>query len=487
MDERSYAAVYEVTRGLRMLLRSQLSQIVASAVVTLLPPGDTLPDASGVNLYLYRVDESAMSRNAPWPGDRHNPPGTRPALALVLSYLLTPLGAKPTDDSFDTGDDAHTMLGAAMMTLHQNPVLTRTHIAGFDADTVFPQYLLDSFEQITVRLQHTTLDELSKIWSTINKPYRLSVAYEISIAELTPSIPPEAGGGIVAITGVNVIPIMTPAISELVPSIVALAHVNGAVAGNEVELRGSGFWMSGRQPLVTVGGTRATVKTVPPPTNERMTIVLPTSIDAGPDANVVVTLAGRESLPSTLVVTPWLARIVPVRTALDPALGDADRKLVLTGIGFVAPREVLFTRSAGTTSSNTFDAGATDSRLVVTIPPALANGAYDVRVVLNDGNATATNARTLQVVPLVSAIAAARVPGPHAQQVHELTIDGARLLGTEIRLLIDGVSHIVAPASPVSTTHLVITLGRLLDAGPHEVVVIVDGSVSRVISLEVAP
>ena len=65
MEPRSYAAVFQVTRGLRMLLHSQLTKVLSSAIVSVLPPGDTLPDVSGVNLYLYRVDESPMTRNVP--------------------------------------------------------------------------------------------------------------------------------------------------------------------------------------------------------------------------------------------------------------------------------------------------------------------------------------------------------------------------------------------------------------------------------------
>ncbi|HYK05704.1 MAG TPA: DUF4255 domain-containing protein [Thermoanaerobaculia bacterium] len=489
MEERNYAAVFEVTRGLRMLLHSQLSKIVSNAVVTLLPPGDTLPESSGVNLYLYKIDESSMSRNTPWPGDRRTPPGTRPALGLVLSYLLTPLGARPTESNFDTGDDAHTMLGVAMMTLHENPVVTRTHIDGFDADVVFKPYILESYENITVTLQHTSLEELSKIWSTINKPYRISVVYQVTFVELTPSAPPEAGGGIVLSTGLTVVPIMSPVITEVVPPVTAVARVpGGAITANEIELRGSAFLVEGRQPQVTVGGTRATVKSTPPPTSDRLTVVLPTVLKAGPDVDVVVTAGGRDSVPAVLTVTPWLARLQPVRTALDAALGDADRKLVLTGNGFTAPlREVLFTRAGTTASSATFDGGATDTRAVVTIPPALANGAYEVRLVLDDGPRTATNARTLQVVPLISNAAAAVVVGDLGTNVHRLTIDGARLDGTDLRVLIDGVSYSVKPASPVSPTQVVLTLGRLLDAGAHQLSVVIDGSVSRPVPLEVAP
>src|SRR5437868_4392764 len=100
----SFEAINQVTRGLRQLLASQLTKVSASAVVTLLPPGDTLPDVSGVNLYLYRVMESPFTRNRPWPGDRATAPSDQPALALQLSYLLTPLGTKPAPDT-NVGDD----------------------------------------------------------------------------------------------------------------------------------------------------------------------------------------------------------------------------------------------------------------------------------------------------------------------------------------------------------------------------------------------
>src|SRR5215471_1030549 len=158
----SFDAINEVTRGLRMLLHSQLVRTSASAVVTLLPPGDNLPAVSGVNLYLYRVVESPSSKNQPWPGDRVTPPSARPALGVDLSYLLTPLGTRPDDASFQLGDDAHTMLGVAMLTLHENPILNDVHIPGFDADQVLPPFRLNSFEQIKVTLMPTNLGVLSK-------------------------------------------------------------------------------------------------------------------------------------------------------------------------------------------------------------------------------------------------------------------------------------------------------------------------------------
>jgi hypothetical protein len=211
----SYAAINDVTRGIRMLLHSQLVRVSSSAVVSLLPPGDALPQVSGVNLYLYRVTESPFTKNQPWPGDRMTRPSDRPALGLQLHYLLTPLGTQPTDASFSEGDDAHTMLGLAMLTLQEHPVLNDVHLpalpasgglnetTGFDSDALLPDYLLNSYEKIKIMLAPAGIEELSKIWATINQPFRLSVAYEISLVEITPTTPPPVQGGIVLRTGLE--------------------------------------------------------------------------------------------------------------------------------------------------------------------------------------------------------------------------------------------------------------------------------------------
>ena len=156
-------------------------------------------------------------------------PFARPALGLDLFYLLTPLGVRPDDASFQLGDDAHTMLGMAMLTLQENPILNDVHIPGFDADTVLPPFLLDSYERIKVTLMPTNLEELSKIWATINQPYRLSVAYEVSLVQLTPTPPPLVSGGIVLSTGVNVVTLDAPRLAELAPAVGASPAKRGEI------------------------------------------------------------------------------------------------------------------------------------------------------------------------------------------------------------------------------------------------------------------
>src|SRR5438270_4695447 len=283
----SVAAVYEVTRAIRMLLHSQLISVSPGAVVTLLPPGDALPEVSGVNLYLYRVAESPFTKNQPWRGDRNTPPGSQPAVGLTLFYLLTPLGTKPDDASFQVGDNAHLMLGAAMLTLAENPNLNNVHLPAFDADTVLQPFLQDSFEQIKITLMPTNIEELSKIWATINQPYRLSVAYEVSLVELTPTPPPPVSGGIVTSTGLVVITLDAPRLASLNPPRGPVARIAGAVVQpNALALDGFGFSFPGQAPAVQFGGQPVTVNSLPAPTDTSLTVTLPTALDAGPQEDV---------------------------------------------------------------------------------------------------------------------------------------------------------------------------------------------------------
>jgi hypothetical protein len=468
-----------------MLLHSQLARVSTSAVVTLLPPGDNLPTVSGVNLYLYRVVESPSTKNQPWPGDRATPPSARPALGLELSYLLTPLGIRPDDASFQLGDDAHTMLGMAMLTLQENPVLNDVHITGFDADTVLPPFLLNSYERIKVTLMPTNLEELSKIWATINQPYRLSVAYEVSLVQLTPTPPPPVSGGIVLATGVNVITLDAPRLAGLAPAVGALAHIDGSgvLVANELGISGSGLSFPGQAPIVRIGGQPVTVQSTPAPTDTALTVSLPTDLDAGPQADIRVALHGRTSTPLVFTVSPWLATMTPIRTALDPTR-PVDLQLVLHGHDFTTtPSAVRFDGPGGTTTVTVFGAGGSDVQATVSIPTTLVNGIYNVRLVLNDAASSISNAGTLEVLPHLASPIGLAVMTVAGNTVHQLTLNGARLNGSDIRLLIDEVTYLIG--ANANATQVVYTLGRLLSAGSHSVAINVNGQTSRSVGLEV--
>jgi hypothetical protein len=485
----SYAAINDVTRGIRMLLHSQLVRVSSPAVVSLLPPGDTLPQVSGVNLYLYRVTESPFTRNQPWPGDRTTPMSHRPALGLQLHYLLTPLGAPPTDANFSEGDDSHTMLGLAMSTLQEHPVLNDVHLpalpasgglnatSGFDADAVLPGYLLNRYDKIKIMLSAVGIEELSKIWATINQPYRLSVAYEISLVEITPPQYPPVQGGIVLRTGLDVIVLQAPLLESLSPAVGALVHITstGGLEPNEILIDGSGLSAAGRLPTVTIGGQPVTLQPTSPPVESSLSVTLPTDLDAGPQADVRVTLNGRVSVPLSFSVTPWLSMVTPVRTELM-----ANQKLTLHGMGFTTtPSGVYFDGVGAPSGLIALDPGATDIEASVTIPP-LPNGIYRVRIVLGDAARSASNSRSLEVIPRIGTVLLSSGSPPGSSTV--LTVNGARLAGNDIRLLLDGVAFQAPPnANPVQ---LVYTFNRSIDPGRHTLAVAIEGHLSHTMDLD---
>jgi hypothetical protein len=370
------------------------------------------------------------------------------------------------------------MLGVAMRTLHEYPVLNAVHLADFDADSVLPDFFLNAFDQIKVTMVSTSLEELSKIWATINQPYRLSVAYEVSLVQIAPTPPPPVNGGIVLSTGVSVITLDAPRLVSLNPPQGALGRISGpAVVPNLLQVSGFGMSFPGQSPIARVGGQIAAIQTTPAPTDQSLTVSLPLDLEAGPEANVTVTLNGRTSTPLPFVVTPWISTLTPIRTPLAaPAT-----LLLLRGSGFTAtPQSVRFEGPGGTTTVAAFEPGGTDAEAQVTIPASLANGIYNVRLAVAGGNVS--NARTLEVIPRLDTAAPAIVE-VDGRQVHELTLSGERLAGSDVRLLIDdGTFEIGNNANAASITY---TMGRLLGAGTHAVAVQVDGQRSHSVEMVV--
>ena len=79
------------------------------------------------------------------------------------------------------------------------------------------------------------------------------VAYEVSLVEIAPTLPPPVNGGIVTSIGLTVFPLSPPLLSSLEPSVGALVRVDagGVLHANTLVVHGSGFALLGqhrRQP-----------------------------------------------------------------------------------------------------------------------------------------------------------------------------------------------------------------------------------------------
>ncbi|MBP2330408.1 hypothetical protein JOF56_010793 [Kibdelosporangium banguiense] len=122
-----------------------------------------------LTVFLYEICEDPTSRNRP--PVRSQPPDPlttrKPPMALLLRYLITPWGGDP--------ETQHRMLGRALQTFYDDAILDGTQLTGS---------LAASTDSLHVTLTSLTLDQKSWVWYAIQKPYRISLNYEVRVVNL---------------------------------------------------------------------------------------------------------------------------------------------------------------------------------------------------------------------------------------------------------------------------------------------------------------
>ena len=182
-------AIAAVTTTLQQILTTGVTADpdLNDTTVTILP----LDKARGnntnnqLNLFLYQVLRSAAWANRDMP--RQVQPGETgmPPLPLNLWYLLTAFGR----DNDATQPFGHQLLGKAMSVLHDHAVLSSDDIKNATA-AALPRADLDrQLERVRITLQPLSIDEISKLWTGFATQYRLSAAYEISVALIESTLP----------------------------------------------------------------------------------------------------------------------------------------------------------------------------------------------------------------------------------------------------------------------------------------------------------
>ena len=459
----SYLAIGAVTKSIAELLGKKLNkpQLMGSStpkVTTLPPDDDRVDDNDGVNLFLYRVSEDPFHKNMNWPGDRSNQGVRRPALCLNLYYLLTGY-AKKSNGTAQDDVTAHQLLGNAMAVLHDHPVLNDIHDADFDADlnTQFQQELRDSFEKIKVTLLPNSMEEFSKIWTGLNKAYRLSVTYEVSLVQVAPIVPASAPAAAVQQIGLDVSPFAMPVIQSLEPS--------GGPAGSQVTLRGKGFRVRGASTSVMIDDLALSEPDLTKLSDDEIILRIPEAPQRGPGLHLSVVVSGRQSEPQLYEVRPWISSIQPMR-------------------GFPAvPLTIPFQVPPGATVGAEIDNQAVSvtvdakQKLVRAIVPAGigTNGPKAVVLIVNAGTPVRSNARLFEVLPMITNLDVATSTTPDKTTI---TVDGQRLQGTDVSVKYGKL--LIHKGENTSATQVIVEVGRILQAG-LPVSVVVDGRESNVL------
>jgi hypothetical protein len=154
--------------------------VLSNAVSTLdnPPPTAELSNLQGnistsparLTIFLFEVAEDASARNKPRIRTAAAPSisTAKPPMALVLRYLVTAWG----------GDRAteHRLLGRAMQVLYDGALISAPDLQG--------GALKDTTEVLKVTLLPLTLEERTRVWYSVQRPYRLSLYYEVRVVNL---------------------------------------------------------------------------------------------------------------------------------------------------------------------------------------------------------------------------------------------------------------------------------------------------------------
>lgn len=184
-------AIAAITATLQSILHTGITSDsdlgLGDTIVTTLPPDKArgTNTVNQLNLFLYQVLPNAAWRNQDMP--RQLQPGEAgiPPLPLTLHYLITAFGRQD-----DVGQPfSHQVLGKAMSLLYDHCILSAADIQAATSAIIPISDLDKQVERVRITLQPLSLEEISKLWTGFATQYRLSAAYEASVALIESTLP----------------------------------------------------------------------------------------------------------------------------------------------------------------------------------------------------------------------------------------------------------------------------------------------------------
>jgi len=170
----NYTAIAEVSQTLVTVLTAGLSEL---RTVVRMDDLQTTPSTSNLlTLFLFQIREDGHSRNRPSEVRTQGNKSIiqRPPLALCVHYMLTPWAAQQEDNQ--------RILGQAMQTLHDSAITSGPLLSGS---------LKQANEALHLALVPLSLEDQLRVWNGLNKPYRLSLHYEVRVVRIASRIEEE--------------------------------------------------------------------------------------------------------------------------------------------------------------------------------------------------------------------------------------------------------------------------------------------------------
>jgi hypothetical protein len=170
-----YAVIADVSTTLQTVLTDAYKVLDPGGT----PPVAEISDLQGnisthparMTLFLFETVEDPSSKNRPKVRVTPPPPAgvafRKPPMALLLRYMLTPWSGDRLTD--------HKLVGRTLQVLYDGAILSGTQLQGGLAGTD---------QALKVTLSPLTLEERARVWYAIEKPYRLSITYEVRVVNL---------------------------------------------------------------------------------------------------------------------------------------------------------------------------------------------------------------------------------------------------------------------------------------------------------------
>lgn len=225
-----YSAINGVSLTLRKLLLDRMEFMPNNLAITISTPfveanqnpggGAPTPEGDRINLFLYQVSENGFLKNQELLSNRGSQ-GT-PPLSLNLHYLLTAYGSNVQNGAHIDESKAQQLLGSAMRVLHDYAIITESLVTTRltpVGQTILDPALRGQYEKLKLCCDPISIEDLTKIWTALTVPYRLSVAYSVSVIQIESQRPrvfpqlvgePPRGGPFI-----TVLPLQTPLIEAV--------------------------------------------------------------------------------------------------------------------------------------------------------------------------------------------------------------------------------------------------------------------------------
>jgi hypothetical protein len=166
--------IADVSDTLLKLLRDQMSALITPDHITLASPAEVELDTSPwLTLYLYQIGENPHLKNE----DMLRLDATRmqhPPLTLDLYYLVVAYA--------QSRDNEHQLLGRVLQIFASQPVMRGSWLQGS---------LSGTSEELRVTYHTVAMEDMLRLWNAFNnKPYKLSIAYQVTPVRIDSARPP---------------------------------------------------------------------------------------------------------------------------------------------------------------------------------------------------------------------------------------------------------------------------------------------------------